>query len=153
MERSISLLEFIFGYIRDNGYQPSAKEMREFLNVSGDITSSILKEMEEVGLVKLTGKDRAISFPTLTWEESREVEWKGPDKEMVILNFIRQHLSAHGYQPSVDEIGDAVGVSRITAMKRIENLHQMGVVFNTGNGRALRLIGSKWYPKEKPQVA
>lgn len=152
MEQSEKLFEFIINHIRDNGYQPSFQEMADCLECSENNAQYILKKIEETGMVRLTGKERAVSITGLRWVEQREIEWAIPPKETAILDAVRGYLSLRGYQPTVNEIAEMTGISRVTVMKKIANLVKMGVIENTGSGRALKLIGSKWYP-EKSNVA
>lgn len=148
MAEANDIIRHIFEVIRDNGYQPSFEELGEKFGYSPQGIVNILSSFEETGMIKLGGRVRAIEFTTLRWLERREIEWNIPDKLSLVLNYIREYISSHGYQPSTTEMSESLDLNRITVMKRIENLQKIGVVENTGGGRALRMIGSKWYPQK-----
>lgn len=143
MDKAAELVEYILNYIRENGYQPSSREMSDKLQVKGGVTY-FLRKAEKDGVIRLTNKDRAIIFPGMRWVEEREKGWDIGGAEGTLLDILRQFICANGYQPTVNELADLSGVSRITVMKRIQKLSEMGAVVNTGSRRAIRLVGSKW---------
>lgn len=148
IDRAHTILDFIFDTISRVGYQPSLREMAAHAGIFNKTITRELNKLEESGVISLTGNDRAICIPGVKWKETREIEWKLVEGEALILNILRDFLSEHGYQPSVNEIAELSGVSRVTVMKRIQKLHDAGVVYNTGTGRAIRLNGSRWIPHQ-----
>lgn len=140
----MTLIDYLLGYIGRNGYQPSYKEMMNDLGIKIYGVQSGLKSLEDSGIIRLTKKDRAIIFPGMRWVEEREKGWDVEGPEGTLLDILRQFICANGYQPTVNELADLSGVSRVTVMKRIQKLSEMGAVVNTGSRRAIRLVGSKW---------
>lgn len=60
---------------------------------------------------------------------------------IAILDFVRDHIAAHGYPPSVREIGDAVGLASTSSVHRqLRLLEKLGMLVRAGRRcRALRL--------------
>jgi hypothetical protein len=63
---------------------------------------------------------------------------------IAILDFIRDHVAAHGYPPSVREIGDAVGLASTSSVHhQLCRLEKIGVLARTDRrSRAICLVES-----------
>lgn len=149
MVRADELLEYILGHIEIRGYQPSFSEMIERFGATSYGISRGLKELEEIGAIQLTGRDRAIEFPRFYWDEERGQEWVLPAGESVVLDGIREYIRRGGYQPTLQDIASGIGVSVKTVMKRMRGLEKAGVIIGRGIARANQLNGSRWIVKER----
>lgn len=74
---------------------------------------------------------------------------KGEQKRQEILEMIIQYIEEHGYQPTIREIGDAVGLSSTNSV--VSHIHKMiksGMLETDaeipGSSRAIRVPGYKF---------
>lgn len=144
----VKVYEYILAHIRDNGYQPSMVEIASAFNTGHAAIYYHLNKIAELGVIKRGSVNRAIEFVNLRWEELREIEWdlSARPSHRDLLELVRESVRQKGYQPTTGELSAALGISTGTVGNRIKDLVRMGVVENKGSGRALKLIGSKWYP-------
>lgn len=64
-------------------------------------------------------------------------------KQSRILEFIRAHLAAHGYPPTLEEIRAGLGISaKSVVAHHLERLERAGLIERTaGVSRGIRLVG------------
>lgn len=64
------------------------------------------------------------------------------DRQAAILEFIREHLAANGYPPTIREIGDAVGLTSTSSVhNQLRSLERSGAIVRTGHAaRAIALV-------------
>jgi SOS-response transcriptional repressor LexA len=66
---------------------------------------------------------------------------KPPDLNDTILTLIRDHMTNHGYPPSVGELVGATGAGRATVHARLQQLQRDGRIRITpGRARAITII-------------
>ena len=62
-EKQLEILEFIFGYVCEHGFQPSQQEMAEHFGVNKNAVAGRLNGLEKNGLIKINkGRERAIQL-------------------------------------------------------------------------------------------
>ena len=69
-----------------------------------------------------------------------------------ILKVIKNYIQKHGYAPSLDEIGKAVGLkSKNSIWNRIQGMLRKGMLETDHNGspRAIRIPGYKFVKEEQ----
>jgi len=49
-------------------------------------------------------------------------------RQMQILRFIRDHEQEHGYAPTMQELADELGISKVTVFEHLEHLRRKGLV-------------------------
>lgn len=60
-----------------------------------------------------------------------------------VLGFIEQFISKHRFAPTFDEIGDALGLSKITAREHVLNMQNRGILtVQPRIARSIRIIPS-----------
>ncbi|MCA9284620.1 MAG: transcriptional repressor LexA [Phycisphaerales bacterium] len=70
-------------------------------------------------------------------------------KQLTILQFIRQSRLARGVSPTIQEIADEVGVSKVTAFEHVEALIKKGALRRDKNkARSLSLAEDAVFPDE-----
>lgn len=63
-------------------------------------------------------------------------------KQKAVLDFIRSYLTDHGYSPTMQEIADERGLSKVTAFEHVGGLVRKGLlVKETGRSRGLKPTG------------
>lgn len=75
-------------------------------------------------------------------------------RQSQILNFIKEYFVAHGYPPTVREIGSAIGVSSpATVHAHLTNLEEKGFIRKDGTkNRALELLVENEYAAKNEDV-
>lgn len=72
-------------------------------------------------------------------------------KQLRVLIFVRDFISARGYAPTMQELGDEFGVSKVTVFEHIAALHKKGYLKRTRHkARSLRLSDGIKFPDERP---
>lgn len=62
-------------------------------------------------------------------------------KQIELLDFIRGFLADHGYAPTLEEMADQFGISRVTIHERLRGLEERGVLKRTKyQARAIELL-------------
>lgn len=71
-------------------------------------------------------------------------------KQLTILQLIRDSRIHHGYSPTMQEIADALGISKVTAFEHVETLIKRGVLDRERNkARSLTIAKGVPLPDEK----
>lgn len=72
-------------------------------------------------------------------------------KQLRVLMFIRDFLHANGYAPTMQELADEFGISKVTAFEHVSNLQRKGYVRRLRHkARSLRLKSGIEFPDERP---
>jgi len=72
-------------------------------------------------------------------------------KQLRVLTFIRDFTNARGYAPTMQELADEFGVSKVTVFEHIAALHKKGLLKRSRHkARSLQLSGNYDFPDEKP---
>jgi repressor LexA len=70
-------------------------------------------------------------------------------KQLAILKLIRNHRIAHGYSPTMQELADELGVSKVTVFEHVEALIRKGALVRDPNkARSLSLADNTIVPDE-----
>ena len=79
---------------------------------------------------------------------------KGPlltPKQLRVLTYIRDFTNAHGYAPTMQELADEFGVSKVTVFEHISALQRKGCLKRARHkARSLRLSETMVFPDEGP---
>ena len=75
---------------------------------------------------------------TMSKATERDVVWT--PRLGVTLEAIRTYMSDHGMAPSLAELGNALGVSRVNVHGRIHDLAALGLIEYRGKTRGIRLV-------------
>jgi repressor LexA len=71
-------------------------------------------------------------------------------KQLRVLTFIRDFSHAHGYAPTMQELGDEFGVSKVTVFEHVTALQRKGYVRRTKHkARSLRLKANISFADER----
>jgi repressor LexA len=74
-------------------------------------------------------------------------------RQLEILTLIRDGRRSDGYSPTLQEIADELGISKITVFEHVEALHKKGLVTRRSNkARSLALTASARLPDERPTL-
>lgn len=74
-------------------------------------------------------------------------------RQIEILTMIRDGRRRHGYSPTLQEIADELGISKITVFEHVEALLRKGLLTRRSNrARSLELSGSASLPDERPTL-
>ena len=74
-------------------------------------------------------------------------------RQLEILTLIRDGRRSDGYSPTLQEIADELGISKITVFEHVETLHKKGLVTRRSNkARSLALTASARLPDERPTL-
>lgn len=72
-------------------------------------------------------------------------------KQLRVLTFIRDYTHARGYAPTMQELADEFGVSKVTVFEHVAALHKKGFLRRSRHkARSLRLSESFVFPDERP---
>jgi repressor LexA len=72
-------------------------------------------------------------------------------KQLRMLTYIRDYINAHGYAPTMQELGDEFGVSKVTVFEHIVALQKKGYLRRGRHkARSLQLSGDIAFPDERP---
>jgi repressor LexA len=70
-------------------------------------------------------------------------------KQLAILKLIRNHRIAHGFSPTMQELADELGVSKVTVFEHVEALIRKGALVRDPNkARSLSLADNAVVPDE-----
>ncbi len=70
-------------------------------------------------------------------------------KQLKILQLIRDHRFAHGYSPTMQELADELGVSKVTVFEHVEALIKKNALRREPNkARSLSLVDNAVLPDE-----
>lgn len=73
-------------------------------------------------------------------------------KQLRILRLIRDSRNSRGYAPTMQEIADQIGVSKVTAFEHVETLIGKGALVREANrARSLSLPEEFTIPGEEPE--
>ena len=74
-------------------------------------------------------------------------------RQLEILTLIRDYRRSEGYSPTLQEIGDELGISKITVFEHVETLQKKGMLTRRSNkARSLELTSSVQLPDERPTL-
>ncbi|MEK6676059.1 MAG: transcriptional repressor LexA [Planctomycetota bacterium] len=74
-------------------------------------------------------------------------------RQLEIMTMIRDYRKQNGYAPTLQELGDAMGVSKITVFEHVEALLGKGVLIRSPyRARSLELTSLARFPDERPTV-
>ncbi len=74
-------------------------------------------------------------------------------KQLHIARLIRDHRVAHGYSPTIQEIADDLGVSKVTVFEHVGALVKKGVLQREPNkARSLSLVDGTHLPDEESSI-
>jgi len=74
-------------------------------------------------------------------------------RQLEILTLIRDGRRSDGYSPTLQEIADELGISKITVFEHVETLHKKGLLSRRSNkARSLELTPSARLPDERPTL-
>ena len=74
-------------------------------------------------------------------------------RQLEILTMVRDGRRNDGYSPTLQEIADELGISKITVFEHVEALHKKGLVSRRSNkARSLELTASARLPDERPTL-
>jgi len=73
-------------------------------------------------------------------------------RQMEILTFLRDFRSRHGYSPTLQEIGDALGLTKVTVFEHVVALEKKGALSRGSrhSARSLRVSPGFEFPDEGP---
>ena len=75
-------------------------------------------------------------------------------KQLKILQLIRDHRIAHGYSPTMQELADELGVSKVTVFEHVEALIKKGALHREPNkARSLSISSEAILPDESAPLA
>lgn len=85
-------------------------------------------------------------------KETQEANFVTP-RQLEILTIIRDDRRTHGYSPTLQEIADALGISKITVFEHVEALiHKRMLTRRSNKARSLELTSSVQLPDERPTI-
>ncbi len=74
-------------------------------------------------------------------------------KQLKILQLIRNHRITHGYSPTMQELADELGVSKVTVFEHVEALIKKNALRREPNkARSLSLVDDSVVPDEAPPL-
>jgi repressor LexA len=83
-------------------------------------------------------------------KQTEEAKFLTP-RQLEILTNVRDTRRSHGYSPTLQEIADELGISKITVFEHVEALIRKGVLTRrTNRARSLEVTGSAQFPDERP---
>jgi repressor LexA len=73
-------------------------------------------------------------------------------RQMEILTFIRDFRHANGYSPTLQEIGDSLGLTKVTVFEHAGALERKGLLLRGAkhSARSLRISSKVTFPDERP---
>ncbi len=72
-------------------------------------------------------------------------------KQLRVLTFIRDFTHARGYSPTMQELANEFGVSKVTVFEHVAALHKKGLLRRSRHkARSLRLSETFVFPDERP---
>lgn len=72
-------------------------------------------------------------------------------KQLRLLTYIRDYTSGHGYAPTMQELADEFGISKVTVFEHISSLQEKGYLKRSRHkARSLQLNAGYEFPDEKP---
>ena len=74
-------------------------------------------------------------------------------RQVEILRLIRDWRREHGFSPTLQELGDALGITKVSVFEHVEALVARGLLVRQANkARSLRLTPAARLPDERPTV-
>jgi len=73
-------------------------------------------------------------------------------RQMEILTFIRDFRHVNGYSPTLQEIGDSLGLTKVTVFEHVGALEKKGLLLRGAkhSARSLRISSKVTFPDERP---
>lgn len=74
-------------------------------------------------------------------------------RQMQVLRFVRDYRDRHGYSPTMQELADHFGVSKVTVFEHVVALERKGLLRRLPHkARSLVLTARAWFPEERTTV-
>jgi len=74
-------------------------------------------------------------------------------RQLEILTRIRDHQRSHGYSPTMQELADALGISKVTVFEHVDTLVRKGLLRRSAHrARSLEVTGAAQFPDERPTL-
>ncbi len=75
-------------------------------------------------------------------------------RQMQILTYIRDFRREHGYSPTLQEMGDALGLTKVTVFEHVGALERKGLLKRGAkhSARSLRVSSKVTFPDERPTL-
>ena len=74
-------------------------------------------------------------------------------RQLQILTFIRDHQRSRGYSPTMQELADEYGVSKVTVFEHVETLIDKGLLRRSPHkARSLELTSRARFPDQRPTL-
>jgi len=75
-------------------------------------------------------------------------------RQMEILRYIRDYRARNGYSPTMQEIGDSLGLTKVTVFEHLEALERKGALQHRAKHKARSLqVSAKFdFPDERPTL-
>jgi len=72
-------------------------------------------------------------------------------RQLEILTRIRDHQRSHGYSPTMQELADELGISKVTVFEHVDTLVRKGLLRRSAHrARSLELTAAAQFPDERP---
>lgn len=73
-------------------------------------------------------------------------------RQMEILTFIRDYRDRHGYSPTMQEIGDSLGLTKVTVFEHVGALVRKGLLLRGAkhSARSLQISPKASFPEDRP---
>ncbi len=86
-------------------------------------------------------------------KSNRRRKTPGTPRQAEILSYVRNYSEKHGYSPTLQEIGDYLGISKVTVFEHLDALEQRGLIQRSRHkARSLELTGPVRLPSDRPSV-
>lgn len=86
-------------------------------------------------------------------KKSRSGDVRLTPRPLEILTFIRDHQRSHGYSPTMQELADTLGISKVTVFEHVERLVEKGLLTRAPHkARSLELTSAVQFPDERPTL-
>jgi repressor LexA len=73
-------------------------------------------------------------------------------RQLAVLTYLRDYRARLGYSPTMQEIGDHLGLSKVTVFEHVKALERKGLLVREGKhkARSLRVSSQAEFPDERP---
>ena len=74
-------------------------------------------------------------------------------RQMQVLTFIRDFRRSYGYSPTMQELADELGITKVTVFEHVETLIAKGLLHRAAHkARSLELTSNVRFPDERPTL-
>lgn len=85
--------------------------------------------------------------------KDRTSEHRLTPRQMQILTFIRDYRHNHGYSPTMQELADQLGITKVTVFEHVEAVIDKGLLRRTPHkARSLELTSRVRFPDQRPTL-